>query len=587
MNRLVNCKSLTLVTAVTLFIGGCDDDDDSKVTRDAATDAPATDGATGDARAPDGGPGGDVAMASLYTRLGGETGIRTVVTDFVVNRVLKDVKINGYFLNAAVSGTKLIDCLVLQLGNATGGPQMYPNPTAGCRDMKTSHRGLKISMQDFSDLAGHLVDALKAAGVAQADIDTIVGVLTPMANDIVEDKNNNASVYHRIGRKPAIATVIDKFIVRVVADARINGFFGTTNAGRLKTCLVRQVCGIDGPCKYGEEVTHESEPGVTAMNVCKSMKAVHMGLTSPPGGGAGAKTIAKADFDALVEDLVKELDAANVSAADKMAILGALGATCDDIVAGGVGCPGRTVVALTTTNTLVSFDSKTPMTLSTPVPVTGLAAGDSLVGITIRPTGARLYGLGSGSRLYEVNRTTGAATLVGPGPFSPALSGTHFGFDFNPTVDRIRVTSDTQQNLRLHPDMGTVVDFDAMMAGTQPDPNLDRGGVAAVAYTNSVVGAMTTTIYGIDFMTDSFVRIGGPGGMPSPNLGATTRIGALGVDTAAPVGFDIAPGSDAAFAVLQVAGSSQLYSIALASGTATLVGTLSAGVGVRAIAVVP
>ncbi len=283
---------------------------------------------------PDGGGGGDgPAAGALYTRLGAEAGIRTVMTDFV-GRVVGDPKINGFFLNANVDGAKLTNCLVLQIGNATGGPQVYPS--AGCRDMKSSHAGLKISMNDFNDLAGHLVAALKQAGVAQADVDTIVGVVSPMAADIVEDKTNNATVYQRVGRKPAIDAVVGKFITRVVGDARINGFFATTNAARLKTCLVRQVCSIDGPCKYGMEV--DGEPGVAKANPCKAMAPSHAGLTSPPGGAAGTKAITKADFDALVMDLVAELDAAGVSAADKMAILGALGPMCKDIVAGGAGC---------------------------------------------------------------------------------------------------------------------------------------------------------------------------------------------------------------------------------------------------------
>jgi truncated hemoglobin YjbI len=250
-----------------------------------------------------------------YLRLGGETGIKTVLTDFV-GRVLKDPKINGYFLNAKVDGGRLLQCLVLQVGSLTGGPQTYPS--MGCRDMKSSHAGLKISMNDFGDLAGHLVAALQAAKVAQADIDAIVKAVTPTAADIVEDKTSNGSVYQRVGRKPAIAAVVKAFITRVAADSRINGFFSQTDVERLSTCLVRQVCSVDGPCKYGEEV--DGEPGVSRAKPCKDM------LTA-------------ADFTALVEDLVAELDAAKVPAADKSALLGALGPLCTKIVAGGTGCP--------------------------------------------------------------------------------------------------------------------------------------------------------------------------------------------------------------------------------------------------------
>lgn len=268
---------------------------------------------------------------TLYARLGQEAGIKTVIDKFVA-RVVKNPKINGYFLNSTLN-PKLSRCLVLQVANLTGGPQQYPSE--GCRNMKDSHKGLGISKQDFDDLAADLVTELKAAGVAQKDIDTIVAALVPTATDIVEDASNNKTVYQRVGRKPAVATVVDKFIARVVANAKINGFFsGVSGAGaaRLRTCLIRQVCSIDGPCKYGKEVDGESD-GVAAANPCKDMKSSHAGLMSM------GKGISKADFDALVADLVTELKAAGVKDADITAIGNALAPTCKDIVAGGVGCP--------------------------------------------------------------------------------------------------------------------------------------------------------------------------------------------------------------------------------------------------------
>jgi hypothetical protein len=206
----------------------------------------------------------------------------------------------------------------------------------------------------------------------------------------------------------------------------------------------------------------------------------------------------------------------------------------------------------------------------------------------VRPAGGAIYGLGSTGRLYQLNRTTGAATAVGSAPFAVALSGTEFGFDFNPTVDRIRITSDAEQNLRAHPDMGTVVDGDPGTAGIQGDAALNpAGSVGAVAYTNSVMGAMATTLYGIDAAANTLVRIGGVDGTPSPNAGMVTPIGALGVDGSAPVGFDIAPGSNTAYAVLQIAGASKLYTVNLATGAATEVGAVGGATPVRAIAVLP
>ncbi|MCB9638389.1 MAG: hypothetical protein H6727_05695 [Myxococcales bacterium] len=251
---------------------------------------------------------------TLYQRLGEEAGITTVVGDFVT-RVVGDSKINGYFLNSTLDANRLVGCLVKQIGEASGGPQKYD-----CKTMKESHQGLGISKQDFTDLVGHLVDALKAANVAQADIDTIAQVLSPMEADIVEDANNDKTVYQRVGRRPGIETVIADFVKRVVADNTINTFFASTDAERLGTCLVRQVCGIDGPCKYGQEPA-QGEKGVSDTKPCKNMVDSHKGLG-----------ISHQDFTTLIGHLVDALKAANVAQTDIDALAGVVGPMCSDIV---------------------------------------------------------------------------------------------------------------------------------------------------------------------------------------------------------------------------------------------------------------
>lgn len=277
--------------------------------------------------------GGDAAPDTLYQRLGGAAGIRGVVEDFVA-RVSADPAINGYFLNASVDGDRLVTCLVKQLGHATGGPETYPDPAAGCRDMAAAHAGLGISTNDFNDLVTHLVDALGQAGVVTADIDAITAVLAPMAGDIVEDEGNDATVYQRVGRKPAISTVVTNFETRVVADPRVNGFFaGITDITRLHACLTRQVCAIDGPCRYGEEVAAEFAP-LTGQGPCRDMAATHAGLLDD-----NDSPILIEDFNAIAENLITELAAAGVAEADIDAIIGAIAPLCAQIVAGGTGCP--------------------------------------------------------------------------------------------------------------------------------------------------------------------------------------------------------------------------------------------------------
>jgi Domain of unknown function (DUF4394) len=106
---------------------------------------------------------------------------------------------------------------------------------------------------------------------------------------------------------------------------------------------------------------------------------------------------------------------------------------------------------------LLLFHTATPGTM-TPVPITGLGAGETIEGIDRRPSTGGLYGLGvvdtgptDSLRLYRIDPTTGAATAVGVAPVMAPTDGTDYGVDFNPLVDRVRVVNDGNENLRLNP----------------------------------------------------------------------------------------------------------------------------------------
>jgi 3D (Asp-Asp-Asp) domain-containing protein len=223
-------------------------------------------------------------------------------------------------------------------------------------------------------------------------------------------------------------------------------------------------------------------------------------------------------------------------------------------------------IGLTASSDLVFFNNNAANNV-TQVDITGLQAGESLVGIDIRPNTGQLFGLGSSNRLYSIDASTGRATQVGD-PFAVPLSGSNFGFDFNPTVDRIRVVSDAGQNLRLNPDTGAVVDADTLTGGLQIDGALNGAtdSIMATAYTNSVTGATTTTQYGINTDTDQlFIQA-------PPNDGTQTLVGSLGVDLDANAGFDIVTtgSSNLGFAT----SGSSLYSINLDTGAASLIGNV-------------
>jgi len=114
------------------------------------------------------------------------------------------------------------------------------------------------------------------------------------------------SVYDRLGGQPAITAVVDDFVGNVAADNRIDGFFARTDIPRLKKNLVDQICqGTGGPCMY----------------TGRDMRTAHKGMN-----------ITDAQFNALVEDLVKSLDKFKVPEKEKGELLGILGPMRSQIV---------------------------------------------------------------------------------------------------------------------------------------------------------------------------------------------------------------------------------------------------------------
>jgi uncharacterized protein (TIGR03437 family) len=275
------------------------------------------------------------------------------------------------------------------------------------------------------------------------------------------------------------------------------------------------------------------------------------------------------------------------------ALIGPIGSTeiiRDIAVVGRV----ETIFAINVDNTLIAFNSGTPGTLVFNKSITGLAAGENLLGIDFRPATGELFGVSSQSRIYRINTTSGLASLVSPAPFTPPIGGTSFGVDFNPVPDRIRLVSNTAQNLRLNPNNGAVAGTDTNLAFATGDANAGKTPmIVASAYTNNFAGTTTTTLYGIDSALDVLVLQGSMGGAPvSPNTGQLTTVGPLGVDTNDQIGFDIAPATNAAFASLVVGGGitpniSTLATINLASGAMTPIGQIGGGQPIRDIAIAP
>lgn len=256
---------------------------------------------------------------------------------------------------------------------------------------------------------------------------------------------------------------------------------------------------------------------------------------------------------------------------------------------------GQKIFALASNNTLVTFDSKLTTTIRTAVAITGVAAGQTLVGMDFRPATGELYALGYNStngesRLYTLDKSTAVATAIGTAPIQLSLgTGNSVGFDFNPTVDRIRVVASSNANYRLHPVTGAIAFTDGNLAFAVGDVNAGKNpAVGTSAYTNSFNTATTTTLYTIDDSLAVLLT------QNPPNNGTLNTVGGLGLNlnlldlsSDLDIYYDFSTKTNLAFLAANTGSLAfdGLYSLNLTSGVATLTGMIGSGIAIRDIAI--
>jgi hypothetical protein len=274
-----------------------------------------------------------------------------------------------------------------------------------------------------------------------------------------------------------------------------------------------------------------------------------------------------------------------------------------------------TIYGITPGNVLIRFDSATPGTVATIGAVTGLTASggsETIRGIDFRPRTGQLYastvttGSAAGSSIftYTLNPLNAQATFVGQTAAAVTLAGdVATGYDFNPTVDRIRFVNANDENARLNPNTGARADAPTNDTPLTPAPstsiiaeaydrNFDRQTVSVPAPNNVI----PTTLYAIDRDDSQLAIQGGINGIPSPNAGVITDLAPLGftLNATNDGGFDISA-TGQAFATLTNAADNltRLYSINLVTApsitpVATSIGLIGNGtIEVRSIAIVP
>ncbi|PAZ09689.1 hypothetical protein CLM62_45270 [Streptomyces sp. SA15] len=240
-------------------------------------------------------------------------------------------------------------------------------------------------------------------------------------------------------------------------------------------------------------------------------------------------------------------------------------------------------VGLTGDQRLVSFRVDRPDRVLPLGRVGGLKGDTKLVGIDYRVQNGKLYGVGDKGGIYTIREIGAKATKVSQ--LSVALQGANFGVDFNPAANRLRVISDTGQNLRHNLDdpAGAPAAGTTAVDGTLTNPPVPPAttgatatGVTGAAYTNNDLSATTaTTLFDVDTVNDQ-VSVQSPA-----NAGNLAPTGKLGVDAGPRAGFDVytsrRTGSNTAYGVLTVGGAQRLYRVDLLNGSVTRTGTFDGG----------
>ena len=231
------------------------------------------------------------------------------------------------------------------------------------------------------------------------------------------------------------------------------------------------------------------------------------------------------------------------------------------------GRKALTAVGLTANQRLVEFTVDRPGKSMSIGRVTGLSGDTKLVGIDFRVQNEKLYGVGDRGGIYTLD--TGSARATKVSQLTVALSGRQFGVDFNPAANRLRVISNTGQNLRHNLDdaaapLGTTVDGTLTNPTTPPSTAM---GVTGAAYTNNDLNTATaTTLFDIDTTADR-VSLQSPA-----NAGTLAPTGNLGVAAGPDAGFDIyfSPkyGTNQGFAALNTGGAFRLYGVDVLTGAA-------------------
>ncbi|MDR7334953.1 DUF4394 domain-containing protein [Roseateles asaccharophilus] len=241
-----------------------------------------------------------------------------------------------------------------------------------------------------------------------------------------------------------------------------------------------------------------------------------------------------------------------------------------------------TLIGLNSQNQLTRIDTM-DIAGAMNMDISGLMAGDRLVGIDARPKDGKIYGVSTMNQIYTVDEMTGAATWVAALSAPVVNANLGYGIDFNPVAD-----FGTAASLRLVSSAGDNFAVNASTGVVGNTANKIATGFTGVGYTNTTLmpsaAPASTALYYIDSNSDMLAMA--PSAFNTPTI---SMVGSLGVDVLKANGFEVL-GNGTAYAALTVDGASLttgIYGIDLNTGAATLMGTYNGTLSGLTVSAVP
>jgi len=123
----------------------------------------------------------DTSNDSLYSRLGGYDAIAAVAED-LLPRLMSDEHLGRFWKHRGEDGIRREKQLLIDfLCHNGGGPLFYTG-----RDMATSHRGMRISENDWQDFIGHVNATLTKFELPDVEKNEVLAFIESTKDEIVE-----------------------------------------------------------------------------------------------------------------------------------------------------------------------------------------------------------------------------------------------------------------------------------------------------------------------------------------------------------------------------------------------------------------